>query len=83
MKKLFILLLLLLSLALLCSCGQNAPIDAESTTEPTTEAAPTSAATIVTEPLAPVVSRLRDVDNPIILLVLPEIALLFSHCPHP
>lgn len=53
MKKLFILLLLLL--ALLCSCGQNAPIDAESTTAPTTETAPTSAATIVTEPLAPVV----------------------------
>ena len=53
MKKLF--LLLLLSLALLCSCGQNAPIDAESTTAPTTEAAPTSAATIVTEPLVPVV----------------------------
>ena len=53
MKKLFILLLLLL--ALLCSCGQNAPIDVESTTAPTTETAPTSAATIVTEPLAPVV----------------------------
>ncbi len=53
MKKLFILLLLLL--ALLCSCGQNAPIDAESTTAPTTETAPTSAATIVTEPLVPVV----------------------------
>lgn len=53
MKKLFLLLLLLL--ALLCSCGQNAPIDVESTTAPTTETAPTSAATIVTEPLAPVV----------------------------